>query len=316
MDFTEHFIQTQTSELNFKKTEMSIKIEMLRCFAVVARCGKLSEAAEQLGRTPSAVSMTLKQLEDHLGEPLFETDRKNKLSALGAFVLEQAEHELRQFDSTVETIEGYAKARRGRVRIAAVPSVASSILPQAILAYSKSFPDVRIELRDMDSTSVLRELARERVDVGIATASEYDSRFYRQDLASDGFGLVCPKDHPLAKCAGPVTWQDLSHHRLIANELSAQIISEDAQKLHDQSLLKVHNTTSLLAMVEAGLGVTILPEMTAKFARASGLLFRPLADETLRRQIHLLRKAATPVSPAARELEQQIKSTFAKRESV
>lgn len=294
---------------------MSIKIEMLRCFATVARRGKLSEAADQLGRTPSAVSMMLKQLENHLGEPLFETDRKNKLSALGEFVLEQAEHELRQFDSTVQAIEGFASARQGHVRIAAVPSVAGSILPQAILSYTKDFPDVKIELRDMDSASVLRELARERVDIGLATVGQYGANLYRQNLISDAFGLVCPKAHPLAlaqaRSGAPLSWQDITPHRFIANELSAQISAPQSQELHEASLLKIHNMTSILAMVRAGLGMTLLPEMTADLAESSGLAFCPLADITARRQIHLLRKSDTPASPAARELERQIIATVA-----
>lgn len=288
---------------------MSIKIEMLRCFAIVARRGKLSDAADQLGRTPSAVSMMLKQLEGHLGEPLFETDRKNKLTTLGEFVLEQAENELRQFDSTIQAIEGFAKARRGRVRIAAVPSVAGSILPQAILSYSNEFPDVQIELRDMDSASILRELTRERVDIGLATASHHGGTIFRKDLLSDAFGLICPKSHPLALKDGPLTWQEIAPHRFIANELSAQITAVASQGLHDRSLLKVHNMTSLLAMVEAGLGVTILPEMTAKLAESYGLKFCRLADSSARRQIHLLRKSSAPTSPAARKLEQQIIKT-------
>lgn len=290
---------------------MSIKIEMLRCFATVARRGKLSEAADQLGRTPSAVSMMLKQFENHLGEPLFETDRKNKLSALGEFVLEQAEHELRQFDSTVLAIEGFASARQGHVRIAAVPSVAGSILPQAILSYTRDFPDVKIELRDMDSASVLRELARERVDIGLATVGQYGGKLHRQDLISDAFGLICPKTHPLARPGPPLIWQDIAPHRFIANELSAQIPALQSQELHKTSLLKIHNMTSILAMVSAGLGVTLLPEMTANLAEASGLAFCPLADVTARRQIHLLRKSDSPASPAARELERQIVATVA-----
>lgn len=288
---------------------MAIKIEMLRCFAVVARHGNLSEAAEELGRSPSALSMMLKQFEDHLGEPLFETDRKSKLSPLGSFVLEQAQHELRQFDSTVQAIEGFAKARQGRVRIAAVPSVAGTILPQAISSYAQKFPEVMIELRDMDSASVLRDVASEQVDIGLATASQFSGSLHRQDLLSDAFGLVCPANHPLAQHQCPLTWADLKPHIFIANELSAQISAPASKLLHENARLKVHTMTAILAMVQAGLGVTILPEMTATQALASGLVFCPLADTQARRQIHLLRRADQPASPAARELERQIIST-------
>ncbi|MFT5446017.1 MAG: DNA-binding transcriptional LysR family regulator [Gammaproteobacteria bacterium] len=73
-----------------EKLKLAIKIEMLRCFVAVAQSGKLVDAAEKLGRTPSAVSMMLKQFEQHLGAPLFESERKNRLTALGAFALTEA----------------------------------------------------------------------------------------------------------------------------------------------------------------------------------------------------------------------------------
>jgi len=294
---------------------MALKIEMLRCFAAVARTGKLSEAAQQLGRTPSAVSMMLKQLEDHLGESLFKTDRKNRLSALGSFVLEQAERELQQFDSTVHAIESFANARHGRVRVAAVPSVASAIMPRVINSFIKDFPDVQIELRDMDSTTILHELSRGRIDIGIASAGLSGGALYRQDLLSDRFGMVCPINHPLAKPGRILAWRDLQPHRFIANDLARLITTPTFQKIHAKALLSVHNITSLLAMVRANLGITILPEMTLKMTESLDLAFVPLPDSQPERQIHILRKADSPASPAARELEKQIFATVAELHS-
>lgn len=294
---------------------MAVKIEMLRCFAAVARTGKLSDAARQLGRTPSAVSMMLKQLEDHLGEPLFKTDRKNRLSALGTFVLEQAERELYQFDSTVQAIESFANARHGRVRIAAVPSVASAIMPRAISCFINEFPGVQIELRDMDSTTILHELSRGRIDIGIASAGISGSALYRQDLLSDRFGLVCPVDHTLATSSAHLTWEALQDHQFIANDLARLITTPAFQNIHENALLSVHNITSLLAMVRAGLGITILPEMTVKMAESRDLAFLPLPVSLPPRQIHMLRKADSPASPAARELENQIFRTVTELQS-
>lgn len=290
---------------------MAVKIEMLRCFATVARSGKLSEAAHQLGRTPSAVSMMLKQLEDHLGEPLFKTDRKNRLTALGSFVLEQAERELYQFDSTVHAIESFANARHGRVRVAAVPSVASTVMPRAIARFIRDFPGVQIELRDMDSATILHELSRGRLDIGIASAGLSGGVLNRQNLLSDRFGLICPSEHPLVKSGETLTWAAISRHRFIANELSRLITAEAFRDIHSEALLSVHNITSLLAMVRADLGVTVLPEMTLRMAESSDLAFLPLPDSPPDRQIHLLRKLDLPSSPAAREFEKQIFATVA-----
>ncbi|MGB0960143.1 MAG: LysR family transcriptional regulator [Halocynthiibacter sp.] len=293
---------------------MAIKIEMLRCFAAVARSGKLSDAAQQLGRTPSAVSMMLKQLEDHLGEPLFMTDRKNRLSALGTFVFEQAERELHQFDATIYAIESFANARHGRVRVAAVPSIASAIMPQAITKFINRFPGVQVDLRDMDSTAILHELSRGRIDIGIASAGLSGGTLHCENLTSDRFGLICPVDHPLAKIGPDLTWADMKNYRFIANDLSRLITAPEFQDIHASAQLSMHNITSLLAMVRAGIGITILPEMTLMTSDTRGFTFNPFPDSLPRRQIHMLRKADTPASPAARELEKQIFATVTELE--
>ncbi|KPN62478.1 transcriptional regulator, LysR family [Aliiroseovarius crassostreae] len=290
---------------------MSIKIEMLRGFAAVARSGNLSDGARSLGRTPSAVSMMLKQLETHLGEPLFETDRKNRLTALGAFVLEQAERELQQFDSTVKAIEGFAKASHGYVSIAVVPSVAGTVIPDVFSRFIDEFENIDIELRDMDSTSIQRELARGRVDIGIATLSENAIGLHSQYLMSDRFGVIASPDHKVAQVRGPIDWAELEDVRLIANSLSAGITAPQSRDLHAKAMLSAHNLTSIMSMVRANIGVTIIPAMASLALQPNDLVFRPLADDTIRRQIHLLRNAASPQSPAARLLERRIRETAA-----
>lgn len=288
---------------------MMLKIEVLRGFVAVAHHGNLHDAAEKLGRTPSAVSMMLKQFEAHLGEPLFETDRKNRLTALGTFVLEQAERELVHFDATVKAIEGYARASFGHIRVATVPSVAGTIIPRLFSAKIKKYNAVNVELRDMDSRSVVHELSRGRVDIGVATLDQSASSLHSALLMSDRFGVVCARAHPLAQHPGPVSWQDLDGVRLFANSLSAGIDTEAARALHEASNISAHNVTSIMGMVRANIGVTILPEMSARAFDQSALVFKPLADETATRQLHLLKRADSALSPAARMLESDLFET-------
>ncbi len=288
-----------------------LKIEMLRGFVAVARNGNLSDAAAELGRTPSAVSMMLKQMEEHLGEPLFETDRKNRLTPFGIFVLDQAERELQHFNTTVRAIEGYANAVFGSVRIATVPSVAGTIMPQVFSKYFNSFNQVDIELRDIDSQSIVHELSRNRIDLGIATLTKHISGLHSQVLMSDAFGVICAPDHRLARSADPIEWEALAEERIIANSLSEHIEAPASRQLHTAARLKAHNVVSILGMVRANIGVTLLPRMTLMAFRPGELAFRPLADESARRELHLLRKADATLSPAARLMEQQILETVA-----
>ncbi|WP_068311178.1 LysR family transcriptional regulator [Polycladidibacter hongkongensis] len=285
---------------------MQIKIEMLRCFVAVARTGNLSDAAEILGRTPSALSMMLKQLEDNLGQSLFETDRKNRLSALGAFVLEQAERELQQFDGMVQDIVNFAKAKSGKVRLAAVPSVANTILPGVIARFLSMHPDVHLELWDMDSPSILRELAKDRVDFGIASTQGYPTAFHCQPLFSDRFGILCHRSSGLLLKRQNLSWEDLRQERLIANNLSQSIQVPACQQLHSDAGLRVHNITSLIAMIRNKVGIAILPETTAQMLNADEICFIPLPEAGIQREIELIKKSETSPSPAALELERTI----------
>jgi len=144
---------------------MSIKIEMLRCFRAVVERGSLAEAAETLGRTPSAVSMMLKQFEDHIGAPLFETARKSRLTPLGQQINAEAVRELEHFDRTVTTIEGLSRAELGCVRLAVTPSLAQAVLPPILHRFVEAHPKVRVDMSDMDSAAVHEELRAERADI-------------------------------------------------------------------------------------------------------------------------------------------------------
>ena len=254
---------------------MAIKIEMLRAFAAVAEGGSLAKAAERLGRTPSAVSMMVKQLEDHLGVPLFESGRKSRLSAMGRFAFEEARGMLEGFERGVGALEDFARSKAGFVRLAAVPSVAEVILPSVVSRFLEDHPEVRIDIRDMDSASVHRELTRGRIDLGLASGGAPDGRIRATALLSDAFGVVCPKGHPLTEKTAPLRWSALAPYPFIANGLCSQIDDEDFQNVLSGSALMVRNTSSLLAMVRAGIGITVLTPTDRSGGRQDHALLRP-----------------------------------------
>lgn len=260
---------------------------MLRCFSVVAQAGSLAEAASRLGRTPSAISMTLRQLEDHLGQRLFETDRKNRLTSLGVYVLEQARTELRQFDNTVRAIETYAKAPDGLIRIAAVPSVAGLVFPTAINRFSGQHPNVKIELRDMASAGVLEALSRGQIDIGIATASWPLKSICREPLFADEFGLICASDHPLARQRSAPTLAQLAAAGFIWNALCSSIQNPRFQSRLSDTRLSATNTLSLIAMVRSKSCVTVLPRSVLQID-PTGLAFRTIPGLSEQRQVDLL----------------------------
>ncbi len=271
---------------------MAIKIEMLRCFATVAQTGNLAEAAERLGRTQSAISMTLKQLEAHLGKRLFESDRKNRLTPLGEHVFELAQAQLRQFDFTVHAIETSASSPEGVIRVASIPSMARSVFPRTIQTLTTRHPGLRVELRDADSQQVTDALLRGQADIGIVSGAPRLNGIRQTQLFSDRFGLVCARDHPLARQKSRPTLAEVTSDGFLGNNLYTIIEDDAVRKAVEGARVTVPNTLSLIAMIRSGLWVTILPSSVVDFL-PDELVFRRIEALSARRRVSMLMREKT-----------------------
>lgn len=276
---------------------MSIKLEALRCFVHVARCGNLAGAADVLGRTPSAVSMMLSQLEQHIGAPLFESDRKNRLTPLGQMTLEEAGRAVETYERSVAAIERHSRSTAGTVRIAAVPSASMTLLPKAITEYRKDRPDVRLEISDVDSVAVFRRLELDAADIGLASGA-VPPGLEATEILSDTLGLICHADGPIATAPGPVTWASLARETFIGNGLCMLVDEPDVQAMLQASPLTALNTTTLLSFIRARLGATILPERALPADRGPLLFIQP-EGAVYRRRVLLLQRRDRRYSPAA-----------------
>jgi len=283
---------------------MAIKIEMLRVFRAVADCGNLAEAADQLGRTPSAVSMMLKQFEDHLGAPLFHGGRKGQLSALGELVLVEARRETDHFERTVSAIDSLARADAGLVRLAASPSIAATFLPPILARFLAEKPDIRLSLRDLASVDVMAALASGEIDIGLAATAPLRG-FVPHRIGGDPFGVVCRTDSPLTRKGRPLTFDDLAGETFIVNGLCALIDDEAFRGIVGAARLSVPNTASLLGMVRAGAGVTALPRL-AYLAAPEGLAFLPFGPRRFDREVSLFLPEGGGLTPVAATLAARI----------
>ena len=269
---------------------MTIKLEMLRAFCAVAEAGNLSDAAAQLGRTQSAVSMTLKALEEHLGRPLFESDRKNRLTLLGQQVLHLSQSQVRSFDTTVQSIDFLAQAPQGVLKVAAVPSLAALVFPKLVRALSRAYPGIKLELRDTDTPQVIEALSSGWADLGIASATQPIKGVTAVELFSDAFGLVLSEAHPLARKSGPLMLPDVFAAEFIRNELCDQIQLPKFRTQLSNVGLTVRNLQSLLAMLREGDWVSVLPPSVVPLG-GEGLVFRDIDGLTERRKVFLLRRS-------------------------
>lgn len=279
---------------------MNITLAMLRTYVAVAESGSLMQASQRLARTPSAVSMSLKQLETEIGAPLFEGERKSTLTPTGRFALEQARNLVGHCDDGIAAMQAFARNEIGYVSIACVPSVAERILPQVIRDFHGHWPDVEIDIRDADSRSVINAVHSGRVQFGIASPVKDLPDLSFSPMFEDRLGVVCRADDPLLEtveglCADSL----LARRKLLVNSIAQSLTFPDSAQQPQESGITVHNVTSVLALVKAGMGITLLPRLSVP-ATDRQLAFLPMNDTGMRRSVGLFqRKDSTPAPATA-----------------
>ena len=276
---------------------MTIKLEMLRVFLAVVDAQGLGGASETLGRTQSTLSMTLRQLEDDLGGRLFETDRKTRLTPLGAVVLRQARRAVDTYDQVVREIRHHARGEAGLVVLrlfrrwpdtffrqcwhgcAGLGNQSTSIFATSIrVPWSmRSWP-----VRSTSDLPASRSRIRPSHDQPCSPTRS--SCFVMPTILSP-------------ESTGQLCWQDLCQAPFIANGLSDSLAIPEARALAASAALRIHNVSSLLAFVEAGQGITLLPALAAP--ETGNLTARPLASPAPRRTLFILQRRDETLSPAA-----------------
>lgn len=286
---------------------MRYSLSALRVFKVVADLGSITEAAERLGRTPSTVSMALKTLEEDLGVKLFQSERKNRLTPTGQFVRDRANDILTQYERAVSSIEAFARNRTGRVDLACVPSVAVSILPRVLLHFRAKYPAVEISVHDADSPSVVEAVLAGKVGLGVASIRRDQPDLDFKPLFNDALGIVCKVDDPLVRHDGPVSWETVRGRTLLDNGITGLMDSIPFSELISRAPIKVYNVLSLLALVRAEVGITVLPRLSLPPSEHD-LRFVALKDPMARRTVGLLSRSMEVASPAEEAFARELKS--------
>lgn len=288
--------------------------QQLVCFLRVADTGSFSEAARQLAVSQPALSRTIKLMEEALGARLFDRDTRNVvLTPAGAELKPLAQRLTAEFDGAFGELAQFVAGRRGRVTIAALPSIAAVLLPPAIAAFRLDHPKVEILIRDGLSGSVVDAVIDGHAELGLTVQPTPSDRLVYRPLTSDGFGLVCRAEDPLARRKS-VPWSVFADHRFIAMAPASSVRAmTDAAFLQAGLAIPPLYECAFLAttghLVAAGLGVTALPRLTLPLVGAAGLVWRPLTRPAIRREIGVVTRAGRARSPAGEsflaELERQ-----------
>jgi DNA-binding transcriptional LysR family regulator len=266
--------------------------------------GSFSEAASVLGVSQPTLSRTIRAIEDVLGRRLFDrTTRSIELTPVGRELRPIAERMVTEFDSAFGELTQFIEGKRGRIVVAALPSVCAVLLPGAIARFRALHPAVQFLIQDGLSSSVVDAIAEGRADIGVTVRPLPADKLLYRPLLADQFGLVCRPDDALAQQAS-VPWSAFASRPFIAmNPASSVRAMTDAAFLQQGLALEPLYECSFLGttgnLVAAGLGVTALPRLALRLVSAADLVWRPLVAPVLERSLGMLTQIGRSISPAA-----------------
>ncbi|MFC6673828.1 LysR family transcriptional regulator [Marinobacterium aestuariivivens] len=298
----------------------NISIRHLRAFVAVARHGSFTRAAEHLHLTQSSLTATIKQLEQQAGLTLLDrTTRRVLLNPEGERFLPVAERLLSDFDTAVTDLQAVAEHQHGQVGIAASPSTLARLLPPVVKEFHARYPRIGILLRDHSAAGIEQHVLANDVDFGIGGNHSDQPDLSYTPILRDRFGVVLSPDHPLARRREPLDWKDLDQEELLMlstdTGIRAQLSKYPARHgtglRLDRPTIEVSNPAGLAALVEAGLGLSILPALAAGTRSFEQLLFRPLDNPAIHRDLYILQRRGRSLSPAADAMLRLVRQRFA-----
>jgi DNA-binding transcriptional LysR family regulator len=299
---------------------MNLTLKQLRAFVAVAEAGNFTAAAERLHITPSALSLTIKELESIVGTRLFErTTRQMRLSPAGRDFLPSAHRLVEDLARAVEGLRDYQVSARGTLRIASSPMYAGTLVPQLVAEYRQRFPGVKVYVIDVVTDQVGVKVASGEADVGIAPERSVPREVIQKQLFRDPLQLVCRPDHPLA-AKRVVPWSEVLRHPFISLPVDYAANMRADLAYHSEALTLepaayVNFITTALALVQAGEGVTVQPSAAEPLAAAYGLVVKKLKDPVILRRICLLRPRDRESSPSAEAFCRFVEARFAKEQA-
>lgn len=283
---------------------MQPSIRQLRAFVVIADLGSFVEASERLHVSQPALSIAIRKLEQAVGGVLFNrSPRGVQLTPEGRFFLPTARRLIADWETALGDLGELFNKQRGKVTLAALPTLAAGFLPAVLADYRHHHPNIAISVHDVLANQVDELVSDHRADIGFSVCPSASEAIRFEPLIDDYFVAVCPRGHPLL-AQDEIPWLKLLNYPIIAlSRLSStrQAIERVLQQLDKEMdlMCEVSQIGTAGRMVAAGLGVAALPSLSFRQISAEGLDWRPLTAPRVPRSLGILTPSRGPLSAAA-----------------
>lgn len=297
---------------------MRINVDLLdlRAFLAILDLKSFNKAAKALNLSQPALSRRIQALEASIGAPLIERSARHAAPTLvGRSLQPVIRRMIEEFEGALQSLADFDGRQYRQVTIASVPTASFYFLPQMIERYRFKDPRVRFRILDLSASAVIDSVASGEAEFGInlAGTSMHDLNF--TPILEDPFVLTCREDHALAR-RRVVKWKDLERIPLIGVSRNSgnRFILDGALARHKLKLTffyEVNHVSTLIGLVERGLGASVLPKLGAPRSDHPHLVTRPIGDPEVTRTIGLLERRTTRLSPAAQRFRDMLIENWA-----
>lgn len=297
-----------------------MEIHQLRYFIAVAEEGNFSHAAEREHVSQPSLSQQIHKLEDELGQQLFDRlPRSVVLTEAGRTFLVYARQIQAGVADARRSVAALEQEVAGKLSVGAIPSIALYMLPQLIVGFQRSYPKVTFELFEDITDNLAQRLEDGTVDVALAVADEETTHIAQYSLGKESLFMLLPATHRLARKRA-IKWSDLATEKFLllheVHSLSIQVRQLlAANDLKPETVLQGSQLVTIAAMVAAGLGVTVVPEMMVHTDFVKGCVAVPFARPVPTRELVLLRNPLRFESKAAAAFREEATAAFLTRRS-
>ena len=285
---------------------INFTLRQLRYFESLSRHGHFGRAAEACAISQPALSVQIKELEETLGMQLFERGaRQVRLTGFGEEFARHVREILRATDELGELARASRDRLVGRLRIGVIPTIAPYLLPSVIANLSRIYDGLDIHVRETMTMKLLQELKEGRLDTAIVALPVSEPSLTEVALFSEEFVLIRPRQDE----GKPVPDRDMLREMRL-------LLLEEGHCFRDQALtfcnfqsavpragLDASSLSTLVQMVGAGIGVTLIPEMAVPVeTRSASVSIARFADPAPSRTIGMIWRKTSPLAPQLLEM--------------
>lgn len=293
---------------------MHLDLTDLRLFVAIAEANSMTGGAGRCHLSVPAASVRIKNLEEGIGTPLlYRSSQGVTLTPPGQAFLHHARQVLNQLEHLRGDLQEYAQGVKGHLRVFASTTAITEFLPEVLRRYLAAHPDVSIDLRERLSTDIVRALSEGQTDIGIVSGNVRTEGLEVLPYREDRLVLAVPATHVLARRKNVPFADTLDFEQVGLHEASAihSFLHQIAHEQHRTLKLRIQvgNFEAACRMVEAGVGVGVLPaSAAARYRQQMDIRLVELEDAWAVRRLHICMRSLELLPSFARELVEVLRA--------